>query len=116
MTKWLCTGVIGFTPNVQGTDMPKHHPHSGRGKLREKPWQATVRYENNTMSLGYYATREQAVEVEDAFRVEKDNPDTVLARCYCGTTWVWIPISWIQKFTKSCGADACVHPLMKKAR
>jgi hypothetical protein len=106
--------VIGFTPNVRGIKVPKYHK-GGRSGERKKPWQATVRYENNTMFLGYFTTREEALEAEAAFRVEKDNPDTVLAKCYCGTTWVWIPYKWIQKFTKSCGAETCVHPLMKKA-
>lgn len=95
--------------------MPKYHK-GGRGGERKNPWQATVRYENNTMFLGYYPTREEAVKVEDAFRVEKDNPETVLAKCYCQSTWVWIPKSWIKKFTKSCGAETCVHPLMKKVK
>lgn len=81
---------------------------------RKKPWQAFVRINNTSLFLGYYFTKEEAAKVEDKFKAEKDNPKTVLAQCYCQTTWVWIPKSWIKKFTKSCGAENCVHPLMKK--
>jgi hypothetical protein len=94
--------------------MPKYHETTSAGKPRVKPWQASVRINNTTMFLGYFDTKEEAVRVEDDFRAGKDDPGTVLVQCYCQRTWVWIPKSWVKKFTKSCGAKSCVHPLMKK--
>ncbi len=95
--------------------MPKYHKKSGSGNgERKSPWQATVRINNTTMFLGYYATEAEARRVEDDFKAGRDDPSTVLVQCYCQRTWVWIPKSWVKKFTKSCGAKSCVHPLMKK--
>lgn len=96
--------------------MPKYLKGNNKGQgERKKPWQATVRYENMNMFLGYFTTREEAVQAEDKFKAGEDDPDTILTTCYCQSTWVWIPRPWIKKFTKSCGAKGCVHPLMKKA-
>lgn len=37
-------------------------------KPRRKPWFARARVDNEHYSLGYFDSREEAVEVEDAFR------------------------------------------------
>lgn len=91
--------------------MPKFQKDSSQS--RGKPWQARVRADNMTIFLGCFATREEAQEVEDEFNRQKADPRTVLSKCYCESKWVWIPKSWIKKFTKSCGAKGCVHPLVK---
>lgn len=95
--------------------MPKLHKAQGNnGSQRKLQWQANVRVENVNTFLGYFATKEEAQEAEDKFRAERDDPNTYMTQCYCETTWVWIPRSWINKFTKSCGRTGCVHPLMNR--
>lgn len=80
---------------------------------RNKPWQARVKVDNMHCFLGMFATKEEAQAAEDEFNYQKRNPNTVLSKCYCDRTWVWIPKSWVKKFTRSCGKDECVHPLVK---
>lgn len=50
----------------------------------------------------------------DAARPKKYVPEDPErpAACYCGTSAVMIPKSWVGKFTKSCGREGCNYKAM----
>lgn len=48
-----------------------HHPRIEQLRLNFAPWRARVRWEGQSITLGYYTTREQAVEAEQAFKAKR---------------------------------------------
>lgn len=88
---------------------------NGQTNGRAKPHQAKVRVDNATYCIGWFTTKEEAKQAADTFREQGRQPNVVLARCYCMRRAYWIPQSWVQKFTRSCGAEDCRHPLMDRA-